>query len=77
MRASSLAGYKNQTYYYKNQTYYSNPKSVVIFPSISTPPNPPLSKGRARVGFYILIANHLRLLYYKNQTYCYKNQTYC
>jgi len=30
---------------------------------ISTPPNPPLSKGRARVGFYILIANHLRLLY--------------
>lgn len=45
------------------QHHYSNPKSVVIFPSISTPPNPPLSKGRARVGFYILIANHLRLLY--------------
>ena len=42
---------------------YSNPKSVVIFPSISTHPNPPLTKGRARVGFYILIANHLRLLY--------------
>ena len=42
---------------------YSNPKSVVIFPSISTPPNPPLSNGRTRVGFYILIANHLRLLY--------------